>query len=487
MMEVLLLLGLAVILVYMLRKDPLNKLPGPKPFPLVGNVLQMDIAKLFVYMTELGKQYGGVFKIRFFMKPVVMVSDTQLIHEVLVKRSADFAGRPKTYIMKFVSEKYTALVMSDPTKEENNRRKAVHTYLKQFGTGIQKLEEVTLTATNDLINRFDEQNGHPTDSRDFLFHCVFDVIMIFLTGDTISKDEITRMKDHLDRGNEVITAPSGILLDMFPFTRFFGNKVYRTLMNNYRHKHELVSEWMKNRPGDGFINLIQSMSDEEKKRNSLDTELAQHNTVWMILIGGIFTTSATLSCLINVLCHYPDVQEKLHKEVMDIIGPSRHPTLKDQDNLPYLRATIFEIGRFALITPFAIPHKALQTSSIGMYTIPKDTEVWVNLWAMHHDEKLWDEPFVFRPERFLDADGQLVPADHPNRKNLMSFSAGQRVCVGEVFALSRMFLITAKIMQNFTILPESTVEKQPSCDPRDMTMGIVALPPPFKVRMVHLE
>ena len=107
------------------------------------------------------------------------------------------------------------------------------------------------------------------------------------------------------------------------------------------------------------------------------------------------------------------------------------------------------------IVPFAVPHKSVQACKLDKYTIPKDTEVWVNLWALHHDEKLWDEPFTFKPERFLDADGKLVPADHPNRKNTMPFSAGYRVCVGEVLAMSRMFLLVARILQNFTVLPEN--------------------------------
>ena len=236
-----------------------------------------------------------------------------------------------------------------------------------------------------------------------------------------------------------------------------------------------------------LYHFFQSMSDDERKRYGLDTEMAQQNTMWVMLVAGVYTTSTTLSCFINILYHHPDIQEKMRKEVMDVIGSSCNPSIKDQDNLPYLRATILEIGRFASIVPFAVPHKTLQTSTIGQYTIPKDVEVWVNLWAMHHDEELWDEPFAFKPERFLDAEGQLVAVDHPNRRNVMPFGAGHRICVGEVFALNRMFLIMARILQNFTILPESTVENQPSYDPRDMTMGLVALPKPFKVRMVPLD
>ena len=56
-------------------------------------------------------------------------------------------------------------------------------------------------------------------------------------------------------------------------------------------------------------------------------------------------------------------------------------------------------------------------------------------------------------QNFLDSYGQLLPADHPHHKNVMPFGAGHRVCVAEVLALSRMFLITAKDpaeFQNFT-------------------------------------
>ena len=152
--------------------------------------------------------------------------------------------------------------------------------------------------------------------------------------------------------------------------------------------------------------------------------------------------------------------------------------------MPYIRATILEIGRFASVAAHVNPHKCMRTCKLGTHTVPKNTEVWINFWALHHDDKLWDKPFSFKPERFLDAEGQLVPADHPSRRNTMPFGAGHRVCVGEVFARGRMFLITARILQNFIILPEDTVQKQPSCDPRNMTLACVLQPPAVKVRMV---
>ena len=385
-----------------------------------------------------------------------------------------------------MTEDNSDIGFTDIGPARNGRRKVLSTYVKQFGSGIEKLEEVTQTATDDLITRFAEQHGRPIDPGDFLFHCVTDVLGIFLIGDSIGLALAKEIKEAMDQGIEAIGAGIGIFLDWFPFLRFFGNKTYKQLQKFVAYQHAFMNKWLDNRPRDGFISFMQSMSEEKKKDSFMDSRKVQRVIGFQFFVAGTYTTSSTLTSLMNVLCHYPDVQKKLQRDIAEVIGNSRHPTLKDQANMPYLRATVLEIGRFASAVPFSLPHRSMRTCNLGEYTIPENTEVWTNLWALHHDEKLWDEPFQFRPERFLDADGQLVPADHPNRRNVMPFGAGHRVCVGEIFALTRLFLITARILQNFTVLPESTLDQQPSCDPRDMKMGMVVTSPPFKVRMVPL-
>ena len=481
---VLITLGVYVLLK---KRNPLDQIPGPKPYPLIGNVHQLDMDKVFINMAEFAKQYGGIFKIHIFNKPVVIVNDQHFIHDVLVKQSVEFAGRPHSYRLKLISGYNSEIAFTDFGPARNGRRKVLSTYIKQFGSGIEKLEEVTQTATDDLITRFAEQHGGPIDPADLLFHCVTDVVAILLTGDTIGLALAKEIKEAMGQGVEAIGAGIGIFLDWFPFLRFFGNKTYKQLQTFVAYQDTFMNACLDNRPRDGFISFMQSMSKQETIDSFMDSRRSQMVIGFQFFVAGAYTTSSTLTSLMNVLCHHPDIQEKLQREIVEVIGNSRHPTLKDQANMPYLRATVLEVGRFASVVPFAIPHRSMRTCKLDTYTIPENTEVWTNLWALHHDEKLWDEPFQFRPERFLDADGQLVTADHPNRRNVMPFGAGHRVCVGEVFSLSRLFLITARILQNFTILPESTLDQQPSCDPRNMKMGIVATPPPFKVKMVPLN
>ena len=173
--------------------------------------------------------------------------------------------------------------------------------------------------------------------------------------------------------------------------------------------------------------------------------------------------------------------------VMDVIGPCS--TANSKGSRPHAIYASNYSGDWTVCFchPFRSSTQSCPNMSSECIHNPKGYRDMGESLGFHHDENLWDDPFKFKPERLMDADGDLVPADHPNRRNTMPFGAGHRICVGEVLALSRMFLITARILQNFTILPESTVEKQPSCDPRGMKMGVVIQYPYSKVRMMPLS
>ena len=43
-------------------------------------------------------------------------------------------------------------------------------------------------------------------------------------------------------------------------------------------------------------------------------------------------------------------------------------------------------------------------------------QIMINVYGVDHDPDVWDDPYEFNPERFLDPDGKLLPPDHINRK-----------------------------------------------------------------------
>ena len=134
--------------------------------------------------------------------------------------------------------------------------------------------------------------------------------------------------------------------------------------------------------------------------------------------------------------------------------------------------------------PLSIPHYTIADTKVHNVPIPRSHQVLFNLWGHHHDPDLFPEPYVFKPERFLTDHGDIVsPGDHP-RNMMAAFGFGPRSCAGEALATSRLFLAISNLMRLFDIMPENTLDKQTSCDPRDYNVGIVLSPRTYKVRFV---
>ena len=164
----------------------------------------------------------------------------------------------------------------------------------------------------------------------------------------------------------------------------------------------------------------------------------------------------------------------LHQELDQVIGPDRLPELKDKKNLPYLEAIIAETLRLSSLAPLALPHKATVDTTLQGYNIPKETTVLINLWSLHHDPTIWDDPHSFIPERFLDNDGKFVP---PKQDRFLPFAAGRRACLGEPLARVELFLILARLLHSFRL------ENPPGCDLPTLKpiAGLALMPQPFRV------
>ena len=135
--------------------------------------------------------------------------------------------------------------------------------------------------------------------------------------------------------------------------------------------------------------------------------------------AGTETITNTLTWSIIYLLHYPDVMEKVQEEIYRVLGDNGIPSTMKKQKMPYVEATIMEIQRVADIVPLGIPHSVLEDVEFRGYTIPKGTTVMSNLYAVHRVERIWDQPDVFKPSRFLDDDGRVL-----RREELIPFGIG---------------------------------------------------------------
>uniref|UniRef100_A0A8C1VN26 Uncharacterized protein n=1 Tax=Cyprinus carpio TaxID=7962 RepID=A0A8C1VN26_CYPCA len=92
--------------------------------------------------------------------------------------------------------------------------------------------------------------------------------------------------------------------------------------------------------------------------------------------------------------------------------------------------------------------------SIAGHFIPKNTIIIPNLYGAHHDPEVWDDPYSFKPERFLEGGGGSLRA-------LIPFGGGAQLCLGEAIAKMEIFLFTAYLLRDFQFLPASKEEPLP--------------------------
>ena len=126
------------------------------------------------------------------------------------------------------------------------------------------------------------------------------------------------------------------------------------------------------------------------------------------------------------------------------------------------------------MAPLAVVHRSLEAVKLGSYTIPKNTIALVLLHSLHMDEKYWIDPQVFRPERFIDSNGNLIM-----HESFQPFGMGKRRCVGEGLAKQSLFLFFTCFMQSFDmIINGATPTLGDLADD-----GITLSPKPFKVQL----
>lgn len=139
--------------------------------------------------------------------------------------------------------------------------------------------------------------------------------------------------------------------------------------------------------------------------------------------AGTETTSNTLSFGLMYMIHNKRVCDKVRSELDAVVGRKRLPNINDRNQLPYVEAVLCEIQRYANVAPLGIAHRAEETVKFLDHIIPKDAVMLVSLYSLNMDEEYWKDPKVFRPERFLNENGELIQ----HMEQFLPFGMGNEV------------------------------------------------------------
>uniref|UniRef100_A0A3Q2PCN4 Cytochrome P450 2K1 n=1 Tax=Fundulus heteroclitus TaxID=8078 RepID=A0A3Q2PCN4_FUNHE len=458
--------------------EPGKEPPGPKPLPLLGNLLQLDLQRPYKTLCQLSKKYGSVFTVYFGPKKVVVLSGYRTVKEALVRYADEFGEREVSPIFDDLNNGHGILFSNGETWKE--MRRFALTTLRDFGMGKRVAEEKILEDIG--IESF--ALWEPFNTSLPLNYATSNIISSIVYGSRFEYDD-PRFRNLVSRANENISLAGSAeiqLYNMFP--RLVGwIKGRQVILENGEMTESDVKDLIKKLKETLKLQMCRGLVDcflirKQKEEDSCvkDTQFTEENlifTVTNLFSAGTDTTAATLRWGLLLMAKYPQIQDRVQEELARVVG-GREVQAEDRKNLPYTDAVIHEIQRLANIVPMAVPHKTSRDVTFQGYFIKEGTTVFPLLTSVLNDESEWESPHSFNPSHFLNKEGKFIKRDA-----FLPFSAGRRVCLGEGLAKMELFLLFTSLLQRFRFKPPPGVTE----DELDLTpaVGFTIPPSPHKL------
>uniref|UniRef100_A0A8C4THZ7 Cytochrome P450, family 2, subfamily V, polypeptide 1 n=1 Tax=Erpetoichthys calabaricus TaxID=27687 RepID=A0A8C4THZ7_ERPCA len=457
---------------YVKNRSPKNFPPSPPGLPFVGNVFHLDPKQPPHLFLQLAQKYGNVFSLRLGRSRIVVVNGYKMAKEALVNQPDAVPSRPSDPMFERINKLY-GVVLSSGYRWKQHRRFMLTT-LRNFGVGKKSLESTIIEELGYFRQAIQEEQGKPFEPHFLINNAIANIICSMVFGRRFEYSD-QRFQELLHLIFEALFLEGTIWAQLY--------NAFPTIMKVLPGRHHVMfSDY------DKVVEFLRSEIEEHKKdwdpaapRDFIDCYLEEIEmvtnlsyTLLDLFVAGTETTSTTLRWALLYLMKYQDVQEKVQKEIDAVLGRDQPPSMQDRTNLPYTDAVIHEIQRMADIVPLNMARKADEEFSLGGCIIPKNTTVLVNLNSVLFDEEEWDDPFTFKPERFLDANGKFSKNDA-----FFVFSAGKRSCLGEPLARMELFLFFTSLLQRFTFQPPEGVEPT-----LDFQMGLTRVPVLYNIRAI---
>ncbi|KAM4085157.1 hypothetical protein ACJW30_10G005700 [Castanea mollissima] len=429
--------------------------PGPKPFPIIGNLLELVGHRPQKSMAKLANTYGPLMTLKLGQKTTIVISSADLAKEVLQQHDQFFCNRTIPESVVAGNEHEFSLPWLPVSAQWRNLRRICksHLFANQILDANQNLRRKKVQELLVDIH-YSSLNGDAVDigkaafktSLNLLSNTIFSVDLAdpnFDTGRELSKLVHSIL--------EVGSRPN--LVDYFPVLKKVDPQGIRRQMTIYFGKmidlfSSIISQRLLQRKTLGSIKnndmLDTLLRISEESTGEIDKTQIACLFVDLFLVGN-YTTSATLEWAMAELLYNPEVLSKAKGELKQIIGKGNAMVESDIDRLPYLQAIVKETFRLHPPVPLLLPCKAGAHVEIQGFSVPKGAQVLVNIWAIGRDASIWEIPNSFEPGRFM---GSEIDVKGRNFE-LIPFGAGRRMCLGLPLALRMLHLMLGSLIHTF--------------------------------------
>ena len=462
--------------------------PGPRPWPIIGHLpfLAKNGKNLPKAMLELSKTYGPVIGLKVFWQNYVFINDYESSKEAFVEKSKIFAGRPDfLYVLKELlsSEGRIRGVLFSSGDIWKHTRRFCKRSMKEFGVGSKAIENIIHTEMNfvsDIMKKNGKKTG-PGINMDFLLKMAMNNIMSCMNFghrfDYFDKD-FQKMISIVENISSIsFVSP----INIFPLLRFSPISFwFWKLMREKCEMEDFINNEIKehrqsfnaNKPRD-MVDLY-LLKEMEADKDDVITGSDLKRAIVDLFMSGTDTTTTGISWFLLHMLHRPEIQKRCQEELDSVIGPDETLSMEDYCKLPYLNAVIYETQRCTSLSALGVTRSPNKTTTLNDYVIPKNSIVMPNVYAIHRDKMIWENPEEFNPDRWLDGNGQFIL-----HKGFMLWGFSPRKCIGENYSKTQLFLIIGTLLKRFEF--SSATFPVP---PLEGKQGIIFVPPAYKVHAV---
>ncbi|KAJ7085397.1 cytochrome P450 [Mycena belliarum] len=454
--------------------------PGPKGYPLIGNLFDMPRSHSWTTFANWGEKYGGILSIKLLGQPFIILNDPEIAMELLERRGNIYADRP-TFQMAHLCGWDRVLSSARYGPRFKEYRKLISKVIGTRGS-MEKFYPMEDHQGNMLLKRVLED---PSAFESATRKTAAAMVLHLTYGYQIKEDTNDPFVDLADKAmaefSEVMR-PGAFLIDVLPILRYvpswFPGANFKHIAERYGNSCDDLAEiplaYVREQMASGHApssyvaDLLTQPDVSEQKKFDIKWSAASFYS------AGSDTTVSIVTAYFLAAAKFPHIQAKAQAEMDNVIGPSRLPTFDDRAALPYIDALCKELCRWLPIVPLAAPHRAMKDDVYGGYAIPKDAFVMPNIWKFFHDPTIYADPFVFDPDRFMG------PKPEPDPADMGLFGYGRRVCPGIHLADVSIWISVAKAVAGLSI-SRALDEHGNAIDPvADVTDGIVSRPVPFR-------
>ncbi|XP_015906524.2 vitamin D 25-hydroxylase [Parasteatoda tepidariorum] len=429
--------------------------PGPIGLPWVGYLPFLG-SEPHKTLWEMKEKYGDIIGLKLGSRFTVVLNEYSVAKEVITHLGA--LDRPPDLF-----NHIPLLGFGDANGEKwIEQRRFCLSVSRDLGLGRSSWEDLVMEEVHSFADEIQNSGGRPVIISETLAHSVTSNIISLLIGRKLNKkDEANKIQLSLDFADVAFTYmgpsdPATVmpgLRKLLEVSKISGYSRAAKIIKTFgKFIKEEVYRHKKSEDRDDFINSylskLKKLDSKESNTQHYFSEKMLEGNVTVLFLGASDTITSSLGWLFRLMADYKDIQDKVYKEIMDVIGKDGAVKYEERDKIPYTFAVLMESQRFSSIVPLSTTRKANQDIPIRDYIIPKGAEITMNLWGLHHDPKYWNEVDKFIPERFLSNDGTKL-IKQP--ESFAPFSYGRRMCPGETVAWMEILSYFSHIVRNYEI------------------------------------